>query len=1157
MLNINNEYNILGTKFLIKLLTFLAIIIVSFAANSFIFNGTNVIGVFVLWTITSILFYLAIKKDFGKYSDEVANEIKNYSLYKDIVATSNNAAVVIDDNFKVVTFNEAAQRVLFATSIVLKTSSMHDFLYEEDVEAFKEYVLEGAGKEKSFRIKNAYFETFDRQYILSFFPTKYIVEDKILYLIIINNFSEFYNNFSDVKKDKELLLGAINAIPLDIIIFDEKERSVFNKNQNDINTFLSLLDTIQLNKNVVRQGFDIAKEGNKFQQNIIVSNLNQIEKWQNLNFVPFKANDKNYVLYFQHDNTDYVKKYENLTNISNTYDGILRNSANAIIIVDTDGNIVELNPSFYQLYNLNADLISKDHFKIPLKDFLLMLNIDSIILNPDKVTKKVIYKNGSIAAGIDTFFLNILDAEVFEAELSFIKVSDTVPTSLTEFLSLSPIEKKNDDSEKVLNIPKDSDKISVYNKNYPVFDMRGALKYVIMEFTDISNLKTTLEKYSTISTYLITIANNFFMGIIFIVNENQEIVFMGGEEAIRDKLLIKGLSSKELFHFSSLKELNVLTDAIQATFEGNRQRKTHVFWGNHYDVTLAPIRDIRGNIRFCLGIGFNIEEYSVYEKKNLEQKLFYETIFAEVLTPIFVINSEWNIVNANKSFLQTFNTSLDKLLTTDMKDATNYTQLPELYLYALSAFQGETVTTELYFTEGYYTILHTYISKPMYFSTKISPIFDPNGNVSHIILILQDITYLKNALAQLEESKDINDIVLSNFKEGSLLLLDVDLSYKLIAVNEDFQHMKEWTNTSIKDNNIVIEEYDFMKLAQRVLLGEKFQFETEYTNQNTLSFEDSTKYYQVALHPVKNEAEEIVYVLITMLNITDRKHYEHSILEFNAKLDEEVLERTRELRETSKQLENKVEELNVAQSKLVFMQSELKTSLAKEQEINEMKSRFISLISHEYRTPLTVIQTYTYLLEKFFDTQNKAKFLKSKENIVLAIDTMVKLLDNVLFLEDSDKVQVVLEKVDIVEVLSNILEEARSMYCSLHNLHFISEVESLHVNSDIKMLKQIVNNLVSNAASYSPEKSDINVTLKQVEDYFVICVEDHGSGIHSDVADKIFTDFVRSAQVTNIPGSGLGLFITKRCVDYLNGSISFVTKINEGTTFKVKLPINL
>jgi PAS domain-containing protein len=416
MLNINNEYNILGTKFLIKLLAFLAIIILSFAANSFIFNGANVIGVFVLWTITSILFYLAIKKDFGKYSDEVANEIKNYSLYKDIVATSNNAAVVIDDNFKVVTFNEAAQRVLFATSIVLKTSFMHDFLYEEDIEAFKEYVLEDAGKEKSFRIKNAYFETFDRQYILSFFATKYIVEDKILYLIIINNFSEFYNNFSDVKKDKELLLGAINAIPLDIIVFDEKERSVFNKNQNDINTFSSLLDTIQLNKNVARQGFDIARQGDKFQQNIIVSNLNQIEKWQNLNFVPFKANDKNYVLYFQHDNTDYVKKYENLTNISNTYDGILRNSANAIIIVDTDGNIVELNPSFYQLYNLNADLISKDHFKIPLKDFLLMLNIDSIILNPDKITKKVIYKNGSIAAGIDTFFLNILDAEVFEAE---------------------------------------------------------------------------------------------------------------------------------------------------------------------------------------------------------------------------------------------------------------------------------------------------------------------------------------------------------------------------------------------------------------------------------------------------------------------------------------------------------------------------------------------------------------------------------------------------------------------------------------------------------------------------------------------------------------------------------------------------------------------
>ncbi len=1157
MININNEHNILGTKFLIKLLVFVAIITVSFAVNFFVFKGDSLIGLFVLLIIASILFYLAIKTDLAKYYDDIADEIKNYSLYKDIVTTSNNASVVIDGNFRVVNFNESAQRALFATSIVLSTSFLYDFLYEEDIEAFKEYILEDTGEEKAFRIKNAYFDTLGRQYVLSFFSQKHTVEDKILYLIIINDFSKIYNNFTDVKKDKELLLGVINSIPLDMIVFDEKEHSVFNKNQTDINTFSLLLDTIQLNKSIVRQGFDVAKEGNEFQQNIIVSNKNQIEEWQDLNFVPFKANDKNYVLYFQHDNTEYVKKYEQLTNISNAYDGILRNSANAIIIVDTDGNIVELNPSFYQLYNLNSDSILQDQIKIPLKDFLLMLNVDSIILNPDKVSKKVIYKNDTIADGINTFFLNILDAEVFEAELSFIKANDTDFSSLTDSLSLSPIEKKNDDNEKVINIPKDPDKISVYNKNYPIFDMRGALKYVIMEFTDISNLKTTLEKYSTIRTYLVTIANNFSMGIIFIVNENQEIVFMGGEEAIRDKLLIKGLSSKELFHFSSIKELNILTDAIRATFEGVRQRKTHVFWGNHYDITLAPIRDIRGNIRFCLGIGFNIEEYSIYEKKILEQKLFHETIFAEALTPIFIIDKEWNIVNANKSFLQTFNTSLDKILTTDIKDTTNYTQLPELYLYALSALQGETVATELRFNEGYYPILHTHVSEPMYFSTKISPIFDPNGNVSHIILILQDITYLKNALAQLEESKDINDIVLSNFKEGSLLLLDVDLSYKLIAVNEDFQHMKEWTNTSIKDNNIVIEEYDFMKLAQRVLLGEKFQFETEYTNQNTLSFEDSTKYYQVALHPVKNEAEEIVYVLITMLNITDRKHYEHSILEFNAKLDEEVLERTRELRETSKQLENKVEELNVAQSKLVFMQSELKTSLAKEQEINEMKSRFISLISHEYRTPLTVIQTYTYLLEKFFDTQNKAKFLKSKENIVLAIDTMVKLLDNVLFLEDSDKVQVVLEKVDIVEVLSNILEEARSMYCSLHNLHFISEVESLHVNSDIKMLKQIVNNLVSNAASYSPEKSDINVTLKQVEDYFVICVEDHGSGIHSDVADKIFTDFVRSAQVTNIPGSGLGLFITKRCVDYLNGSISFVTKINEGTTFKVKLPINL
>ena len=298
-------------------------------------------------------------------------------------------------------------------------------------------------------------------------------------------------------------------------------------------------------------------------------------------------------------------------------------------------------------------------------------------------------------------------------------------------------------------------------------------------------------------------------------------------------------------------------------------------------------------------------------------------------------------------------------------------------------------------------------------------------------------------------------------------------------------------------------------------------------------------------------------------DLSDIKAAERRIIELNRALEEKVAQRTEDLANavdqllsTNQLLKQEIEERQAIENQLRENEVELQEALTKEQELGALKSRFVSMASHEFRTPLSTILSSVELVEMYQTEEQHPKRLKHINRIKAAVGNLNDILNDFLSLSklEEGRLGAIKEEVELGPFLLQLEDEVSMLLKTGQVLDFTHVTNEWIIQTDPKILRNILLNLLSNASKYSTEDTTIHLKVLKAEDAYHFEVEDHGMGIPVEDQKHLFTRFFRAHNVENIKGTGLGLHIVQRYLDLLNGTIEFTSELGAGSTFRIPLP---
>ena len=277
-------------------------------------------------------------------------------------------------------------------------------------------------------------------------------------------------------------------------------------------------------------------------------------------------------------------------------------------------------------------------------------------------------------------------------------------------------------------------------------------------------------------------------------------------------------------------------------------------------------------------------------------------------------------------------------------------------------------------------------------------------------------------------------------------------------------------------------------------------------------------------------------------DLSREKEAEEKLKEYAAHLEELVEERTQKLKDIVKALEQAKEEVSL--------------SLEKEKELGQLKSRFVSMASHEFRTPLSAIQLSASLIEKYAQPFTNENITKHVNKIKNAVGNLTTILNDFLSLEklETGKVEPSFTDFDLVKLAEEITEEMQIIAKQNQNIIYQHTGTSSIVNLDQNLLKNCIFNLIGNAIKYSGENTFIEFNTEINEKNYVVTIKDNGIGIPETDQKHLFEAFFRAHNTGNIPGTGLGLNIVARYAALMNGIVEFKSDVNQGTLFTITFP---
>ena len=278
-------------------------------------------------------------------------------------------------------------------------------------------------------------------------------------------------------------------------------------------------------------------------------------------------------------------------------------------------------------------------------------------------------------------------------------------------------------------------------------------------------------------------------------------------------------------------------------------------------------------------------------------------------------------------------------------------------------------------------------------------------------------------------------------------------------------------------------------------------------------------------------------------DLSRQKEAEEKLKEYASHLEDLVEERTHSLKEIVRELHEAKEEVSL--------------SLEKEKELGQLKSRFVSMASHEFRTPLSAIQLSASLIEKYAEPFENANIRKHVLKIKSAVGNLTTILNDFLSLEklEAGKIELSFSTFDLVKLSEDITEEMQMVAKQNQSIIYQHTGINSAVYLDQNLLKNCIFNLIGNAIKYSGENTFIEFNTEINEQNCIITIKDNGIGIPDSDQKHLFEAFFRAHNTGNIPGTGLGLNIVGRYTKLMKGKIDFKSKVNQGTVFTLLFPI--
>lgn len=417
-----------------------------------------------------------------------------------------------------------------------------------------------------------------------------------------------------------------------------------------------------------------------------------------------------------------------------------------------------------------------------------------------------------------------------------------------------------------------------------------------------------------------------------------------------------------------------------------------------------------------------------------------------------------------------------------------------------------------------------------YYQTRLVPEMETDGNLISVLGMTRDITDHKLAIEALSESEERFRQLAENINEV-FWIMNVE-QFQIIYVSPAYEEIWLRTRESLYQQPMSWQEAIHIDDRDRVyeavgkeLLGE---YDVEY---RIVRSDGSMRWIRDRSFPICNAQGQVYRLAGIAEDITNRK------------------------------------------------QAELETYkvLQRERELSMLKSSFVAMTSHEFRTPLTAISSSTDLLQRYRNRLSEEKQQAHLHRIKSAVQRMTQMLNDILLMSEAEagKLQFNPAPLNLVQFCRHLVEDVQPTAKEQQVIHFTyrsdgtlggqdtDEIEHKRFDFlsalaawDEKLLRQILGNLLSNALKYSPESSTVQFDLTAKDDRLIFHIQDQGIGIPPADKSHLFEAFHRANNVGTIQGTGLGLAIVKQCVDLHRGEITFTSEVGKGTTFIVTLPLS-